>query len=120
MALRENAARDRLLCPVGFVFLECVKIVESPDEEEVGNLLDDFERIGNAACPKGIPDLIDLTADFTGEHAGWFYPANSGKATGKIACEKVFPSEHCSCSRSVQSGSAFSGTALRGNKPDVI
>ena len=37
-------------------------------EKKVGNLLNDFERIGDAARPESIPDLIDLAANFTGKH----------------------------------------------------
>ena len=41
---------------VGFVLLQRVQVVEPLDEKQVGDLLDDFERIGDAAGPEGIPD----------------------------------------------------------------
>lgn len=31
-------------------------------------MLDNFERVGNAAGPKGVPNLINLAAQFTGKH----------------------------------------------------
>ena len=31
-------------------------------------LNNNFERVGDAARPEGIPDLIDLTANFAGKH----------------------------------------------------
>jgi len=31
-------------------------------------LLNNFERVGDAARPEGIPDLINLTANFAGKH----------------------------------------------------
>jgi len=45
-----------------------VQIVQSADEEQVGDLLDDFDGIGDAAGPEGIPDLIDLILDGAGDH----------------------------------------------------
>jgi hypothetical protein len=54
----------------GFIFLERVEIVEAPQEEQLGDLLDDFEGIGNAAGPEGVPEGVDFTADVAGEH-GW-------------------------------------------------
>ena len=33
-----------------------------------GDLLDDFERVGYAAGPEGIPDLVDLISDLACEH----------------------------------------------------
>jgi hypothetical protein len=37
-------------------------------KEEIGNLLNDFQRVGNPARREGIPYLINLTADLTGKH----------------------------------------------------
>ena len=62
-----------LLEPCRLVFLQRVQIVQPLDEEQVGDLLDDFERIGDAARPEGIPDAIDLIADIAGEHS-WSVP----------------------------------------------
>ena len=53
---------------VGLVLLQRVQVVEALDEQQVGDLLDDLERVGDAAGPEGVPDAIDLTADFAGEH----------------------------------------------------
>jgi hypothetical protein len=39
-----------------------VRVVEAADEEGVGDLLDDFERIGDEAGPEGVPDGVDLGA----------------------------------------------------------
>lgn len=59
---------DRLLQPCRFVLLERMQVVETPQEKEVSDLLDDFEGIGNAARPEGVPDLVDLAFDGTGDH----------------------------------------------------
>jgi len=45
-----------------------VEVVEALDEQQVGNLLDDLERVGDAAGPERIPDAVDLIAEFPGEH----------------------------------------------------
>ena len=42
--------------------------VEPLDEEQIGELLDDRERIRNAARPHGVPDLVDLGLEFTRDH----------------------------------------------------
>ena len=52
----------------GFVFLQRVEIVEPLQEKQVGDLLDDYERVGDTAGPEGIPESVDFTADFAGEH----------------------------------------------------
>ena len=67
-AFRKDAALDRLLQPVRFVLLQRVKVIEPANEEQVGDLLDDFERVGDAARPKGIPNSVDLIANVAGEH----------------------------------------------------
>ena len=37
-------------------------------EEQVGELLDDRERIRNTARPHRVPDLVDLGLEFTRDH----------------------------------------------------
>jgi len=60
--------RSRLLFPIGLQFLGNFLFVQSLQEKKIGNLFNNFEGIRNAARPEGIPDLIDLTAYFTGKH----------------------------------------------------
>ncbi len=45
-----------------------VQVIESALEQQVGDLLDHLDRIRNAAGPEGVPDGIDLAAQFAGEH----------------------------------------------------
>ena len=52
----------------GLVFLQRVQIVEALQKEQVGDLLDDFEGVGNAAGPEGIPEGINLIANVSGDH----------------------------------------------------
>jgi hypothetical protein len=68
LALGEDAALDGLLEPGGLVLLQRVQVVEPAQEEQVGDLLDDLERIGDAAGPEGVPDPVDLALQFTSEH----------------------------------------------------
>ncbi len=44
-----------------------MQIVETLQEKQAGDLLDDFEGIGNAAVPELISDAVNLAANFTGE-----------------------------------------------------
>jgi hypothetical protein len=65
---REDGFLDGFLEAVGLVFLEGVDLVQALDEEQVGELLDDGERIGDAAGPEGVPDAVDFGFDFASDH----------------------------------------------------
>lgn len=67
-AFGEDAALDGLAEAGGFALFEFLDFVEALQEEQVGDLFDDFDRVGNAAGPEGIPDAVDLIADIAGEH----------------------------------------------------
>ncbi len=83
-ALGEDAALHGLLEPEGLVELEGVEVVEAAEEEQVGDLLDDLERVGDAAGPEGGPDAVDLAAELAGEHAGsWWVRRWGGGAAGR-------------------------------------
>jgi len=47
-----------------------VEIVQSPDEQQVGDLLDHLERVGDPPDQKRVPDLVDLALELTGDHRG--------------------------------------------------
>lgn len=68
-AIRKDHSLDRPAQHVGLVLLAGLDVIETAHEQKVGDLLDHLERIGDAAGPEGIPDLIDLRANFTVEHA---------------------------------------------------
>lgn len=67
-ALRENSTLDGDAKGLCLVFFERLKLVEPLNEQEIRDLFDDGERIGDAARPEGIPDFVDLVADFAGKH----------------------------------------------------
>ena len=71
VALGKDAPLNRRLQPGGFVLFERVQVVEPLEEKQVGDLLDDFQRVGDAAGPEGVPDAVDLVTDFVGEHNCW-------------------------------------------------
>ena len=50
------------------MFFELLELIETAQEEQVSNLFDHFERVGDAACPEGVPDAVDVVVNFTGEH----------------------------------------------------
>jgi hypothetical protein len=68
-ALGENAAIKRAAQRLGLVFFEGVEVVEALDEQQVGDLLDDRERVGDATRPESVPDLVHLIADLSRQHA---------------------------------------------------
>lgn len=43
--------------------------VEQASEHQKRNLFDDSERIGNAACVKFKPELIDVVLELVGNHS---------------------------------------------------
>ena len=58
-----------LLQPRRFVFFQRLEVIQPAKEKKVRDLLNNFERIGNASRPEGIPDPIDLIPDVTRYHA---------------------------------------------------
>ena len=54
--------------PRGLVPLQPVQIVRAPDEEEVRDLLDDFQRVRDAAGSERVPDLVNLVLDGSRNH----------------------------------------------------
>jgi hypothetical protein len=66
--LGENPALQRLAEPGRSQLRQFLHLIEALDEDEIGDLLDHLQRIGDAARPEIIPDRVDLVAQFTGEH----------------------------------------------------
>ena len=64
----EQRLLDRVAGAGGLVLLARVQLVQTLDEEQVGQLLDDRERIRDAAGPHGVPDSVDLGLQLTGDH----------------------------------------------------
>lgn len=70
-AQRVDAALDGLAQADGLVLFQSVQIVEPALKKQIGDLLDHLDRVGNAARPEGVPDGIDLAAEFACEHGGF-------------------------------------------------
>ena len=64
----EDSSLDGLLQPSGFVLFQRVQVVQSFQEQQIRDLLDDFQRVRDAARPEGVPDGVDLAADVACEH----------------------------------------------------
>ena len=69
LARREDAPFDRFFKPISLVLLAGVRLVQPTHEQEIGDLLDHLERIGDAARPECVPHAIDLGAKFASQHA---------------------------------------------------
>ena len=67
-ALGKNPAGHRLLEAGGFALLQRLQIIEALQEKQIGDLLDDFDGVRDAAAPESIPEGIDFTADIASEH----------------------------------------------------
>ena len=68
LALGEDAPLDRLAERGGLALLQLLHLVEALDEDQVGDLLDHLQRIGQPARPEVVPDAVDLVAQFTRQH----------------------------------------------------
>ena len=60
LAGRKDPPLHRLARPVGAVLLGRMRLVQAADEQEIGDLLDYLDRIGDAARPERIPHIVDL------------------------------------------------------------
>jgi hypothetical protein len=67
---------------LGLVLLQGLEVVQALDEEEIGDLLDHREGVRDPAGPEGVPDAVDLVADFTCEHLVGFCSVGLGVGPG--------------------------------------
>ena len=64
-----------------FLFLLQLLLIKAADEQQVRELFNDGNGIGNSTCPKSFPDFVDLTFEFACDHD------RRGFGAGKIGCE---------------------------------
>jgi len=67
-ALGEDAPLDRLLQRLGLALLDGLQLIQTLDEQQVGQLLHDAEGVGDPARPEVVPDPVDLVPDFADQH----------------------------------------------------
>ena len=65
---REDRLVDGCAGARGLALLQGVKLVKPLDEEQIGELLDDRERIRDAAGPHRGPDAVDFGFEFACNH----------------------------------------------------
>ena len=68
---REEAPFHGDIEGAGLLLFENLEIVQAAKEEKVGDLLDHFQRIRDAAGPERVPQAVNLIAKFSGYHSGW-------------------------------------------------
>ena len=68
LVLAEDRFLDGAAGAGGLALAQRMQLVEPLDEEQVGELLDDGERVRDAAGPHAVPDAVDFGLDFTGDH----------------------------------------------------
>ena len=64
----EHRLLDGVAGAGGLALLARVQLVQTLDEQQVGELLDDRERVRDAAGRHGLPDAVDLGLQLTGDH----------------------------------------------------
>ena len=52
----------------GLLLGQRVEVIQAADEQQVGDLFDHLQRIGDAARPERIPDPVDIALQLAGDH----------------------------------------------------
>lgn len=65
---REDRVFDGLSKKVGFLLGQRLLFIEPLQEQQIRDLFDDFQGVGNTAAPERIPDLVYLGLNFTCDH----------------------------------------------------
>ncbi|SST08196.1 Uncharacterised protein [Acinetobacter baumannii] len=65
-------AVEGLAGTVGFALSHVFLHVEHAGKHQVADLLDYGQRVGDAAGPEFFPELVDIVANFSGEHSRYF------------------------------------------------
>jgi len=68
VALREDAPLQGFSEAVRLQLFHRLKFIETPEEQQVGDLLDHLKRVGDPPAPEGIPDGVNLVANVACEH----------------------------------------------------
>jgi hypothetical protein len=45
-----------------------MQVVQAAQKEQISDLLNHFNRVGNAARPEGVPNLVNFAFEIAGEH----------------------------------------------------
>ena len=64
----KNGVVDDFVQQISLLFLRGMQIIQPLGKQQVRDLLDHRQRIGHAAAPERVPDLIDLILDGAGYH----------------------------------------------------
>jgi hypothetical protein len=67
-ALGKDRIFDRLAGAGGLALFKRLELVEPFDKQQVGELFDDRQRVGDAPGPHGVPDAVDFGFEFAGNH----------------------------------------------------
>jgi hypothetical protein len=66
LALGKDSPLNRLTERGSLTLLQLLHLIKALDKNQIGDLLDNLEWIGDPSRPKVVPDAIDLVAQFTG------------------------------------------------------
>jgi hypothetical protein len=62
-------AFDRDIEGAGLLLFENLEFIQAANKQKIGDLLDHFQRIRDAAGPKSVPQAVNLIAKFSGHHS---------------------------------------------------
>ena len=85
-------------------------IVQAANEQQVSELLNDGNGIGNSTCPKSFPDFVDLTFEFACDHL------RRGFGAGKIGCalRRYLGPAETNCAMALPFGCLIMGLQMNG------
>ena len=124
LLFRKNLALDRLTGTIRLVLRQRLLLVQTLDEQQVGELLHHLQRIRYAPRPEVIPNRINLALQLPRDHRPPFQPnqrvdASAHRKAGSLA---TLHRTLCSAVRSTTRGhlEIFCHLDQRGNNPNSI
>ena len=64
-----------------------MEVIKASNEQQVSDLLDNFQWVSDPSCPESIPDSVDLMSDFAGKHEARKIAGISSVRNGKRSGE---------------------------------
>lgn len=113
LARREHPVLDGLAQRQGLVLLQRVRVIQAAGKRQVGDLFEYLRRVRDAAKPEGIPDGVDLGAEFAGEHVQglWEFDSFPQHGTKPIVADR-HAELHCPQSQTCVSIAVLTHTIL--------
>jgi hypothetical protein len=94
LRLAKDAPFNGFAEPGTLTLFQFLHLVQPLEKEQVGDLFDDFDRIGNAPRPESVPDAVNLIAYFACKHVPQSY-LNVGPINGNAVLHGLRTTGQC-------------------------